>query len=151
MDWRQLLAEKRVEAQPADKQELDDLRAVIERDLRDASLPAISTDGRFGLAYDASRLLSVMVVRCLGYRLRPHGGGHRNTFLALRAARVPGVSSRAAYLERCRKKRNDASYVRVSEVSTLESDELLEIALRFQEEVESWITRHAPDLGRDAP
>ena len=37
MTWNELLAEKRVETHMTTKQELDDLRSVVERNLRDAT------------------------------------------------------------------------------------------------------------------
>ena len=48
--WNNLLAQKRVQPHTTSRQELDGLRAVIERDLRDATLPQLSDDRRFAKA-----------------------------------------------------------------------------------------------------
>jgi hypothetical protein len=45
MTWQRLLNSKRVQAHKTNKQELDDIRAVIERDLHhDAGLTGLSAD-----------------------------------------------------------------------------------------------------------
>jgi hypothetical protein len=49
------------------KQELDDLRAVIRRDLSDAAIPALSEDRRFATAYNAALQAAKMAVACAGY------------------------------------------------------------------------------------
>ena len=47
MSWKQLLAARKVHAHKTSRQELDELRAVIQRDLSDAAIPALSEDRRW--------------------------------------------------------------------------------------------------------
>jgi hypothetical protein len=54
MNWKQLLAQRKVQLHTTSKQELDGLRAVIERDLTDAALAGLSADRRFATAYNAA-------------------------------------------------------------------------------------------------
>ena len=54
MTWTQLLANNEVQRHPTSKKELDRLRAVIRRDLADASLDGASADRRFATAYNAA-------------------------------------------------------------------------------------------------
>lgn len=54
VSWQQLLAGNRVRAHTTNKQELDALRSVVERDLRDAALTDLSEDRRFATAYNAA-------------------------------------------------------------------------------------------------
>jgi hypothetical protein len=42
MTWQQLLRAKHIQTHSTSKQELDDLRAVIERDLHDAGVTGLS-------------------------------------------------------------------------------------------------------------
>jgi hypothetical protein len=42
MNWKQLLAQRKVQLHTTSKQELDGLRALIERDLTDAALAGLS-------------------------------------------------------------------------------------------------------------
>ena len=72
--------------EPATKQELDDLRGIVLRSIMDAKVRNLSADGKFSFSYNAARCLPTIVVRAAGYRIKSHGGGHYNTFLALEAA-----------------------------------------------------------------
>ena len=124
MTWKELLEQGRVERRPGKSRELKELRAVAERSLGDARLEGISIDGKFGHAYEAARALATMVIRAAGYRVRAHGGGHYNTFLALEAADPKLFARQAAYFNVCREKRNELSYEMVGVVSELEAEEL---------------------------
>ena len=42
MNWQQLVATNRAKSHKTSKQELDGLRAVVERDLKDAAMPGLS-------------------------------------------------------------------------------------------------------------
>lgn len=70
----------RVFALPPSKAELDNLRSIVARSLKDVTSAGLSADYRFVMAYDAARTLSLLVVRACGYRPRTIGG-HYNTFL----------------------------------------------------------------------
>lgn len=109
MTWKQLLKEGRVEAVPASRPEIDDMRAIVAHCLTDAALP-LFPDNKFGLVYNAARTLAAMAAHAAGYRVRPRGGGHYNTFVALRAAMGPSIYALADYLNDCRMKRNELSY-----------------------------------------
>jgi hypothetical protein len=52
--WTQLLANNEVQRHKTSNKELDKLRAVIRRDLADASLGGASADRRFATAYNAA-------------------------------------------------------------------------------------------------
>ncbi len=56
MSWKQLLAERSVLPHRASRSELDGLRGAIERNLRDATLQALSADNKFGIAYEPALL-----------------------------------------------------------------------------------------------
>ena len=68
MTWAKLLANNNVTRQPAAKKELDNLRSIVSRSLKDVTAPGLSADARFIMAYDAARTLSLMIVRSSGYR-----------------------------------------------------------------------------------
>jgi hypothetical protein len=145
MTWSELLAQKRVVGEPASAEELHSLQAVVRRSLADAALPRLSTDGRFAMAYNAARTLAAMVVRAAGYRVKPTGGGHVNTFLALATADLC-FADWADYFDLCRRKRNDLSYVGADLVSASEAAELIERVQSFKALVEVWLAQHHPGL-----
>ena len=117
MLWRKLLEQRRVVLEKAYRAEIDAQRELAARALADASIEAVSSDGRFNHAYDAARALATVVVRACGYRVKGTGGGHYNTFLALEAADPESFTEFAAYFDLCRAKRNELSYINPGVVS----------------------------------
>jgi hypothetical protein len=142
MNWKKLVADNRVTQTPASKSELDNLRSIVTRSLKDVAAPGLSVDARFIMAYDAARTLSLMVVRAAGYRPRAVGG-HYNTFLALEAAH-PAFASLSAYFDGCRLKRNNCEYDFAGGVSDTDAEGLLNAVRQFAVDVEAWIDTHHP-------
>ncbi len=62
------------------------MRAVIKRDLADASIKGLSEDRRFATAYNAALQIAKMAIACAGYRLATRPGHHRLTLDAARLA-----------------------------------------------------------------
>ena len=145
MSWTNLLANNRVTAEPPSKAELDNLRSIVTRSLKDAAATGLSDDGRFVQAYDAARTLSLIVVRASGYRPKSKGGHHANTFLALEAA-DSAFASKSAYFDGCRTKRNVSEYDFAGGVTETDADGLLEAAKEFEVKVEAWIKINHPAL-----
>jgi hypothetical protein len=63
MTWQKLLNDKRVTCVPPNKAELDSLRSIVTRSLKDVTVAGLSADARFVMAYDAARTLSLIIVR----------------------------------------------------------------------------------------
>jgi hypothetical protein len=143
--WKQLLAENRLAAEPTSRTEIKDLRAVVHRNLADAQIRKLSDEGRFGHAYDAARILANIIVRASGYRVKSEGGGHYNTFLALKTA-DPAFAKKAVYFDACRRKRNNFLYEQANVVTNTEAEELLVHATGFSVEVDAWLKKHYPHL-----
>jgi len=144
MSWTKLLASNTVTSLPATKAELDKLRSLVARSLKDIVATGLSTDMRFILAYDAARTLSLMIVRAAGYRPRTVGG-HYNTFLALEAA-DPVFATLSAYFDGCRIKRNASEYDFAGGVSDTDADGLLNAVKQFATDAEAWIKANHPTL-----
>jgi hypothetical protein len=64
----------------------------------------------------------------------------------LEAADPERFAALAAYLNLCREKRNELSYVRPGVVSRVEVGEILREVSRFRDPVESWLRERRPDL-----
>jgi hypothetical protein len=71
------LANKEAERHKTSKKELDNMRALIARDLADASLAGLSADRRFATAYNAALQAANMAIACAGYRIMSKVGHHR--------------------------------------------------------------------------
>ena len=145
MTWTDLLNKKTVQPHSTSKQEIAALRAVVERDLLDASIKALSADRRFATAYNAVLQLSQIAINCAGYRVKIGGGHHQKTFEAVRLAiATPEIEDLADYFDLCRRKRNDIDYDAAGIVSHTDADELLSKAEEFQTLVEDWIRNNHP-------
>jgi ketosteroid isomerase-like protein len=144
MTWAKLLASNNVTRQPTAKKELDNLRSIVSRSLKDVTAPGLSADARFIMAYDAARTLSLMIVRSSGYRPKA-AGGHYNTFLALETA--DGQFARlSAYFDGCRIKRNASEYDFAGGVTDTDADGLLKTVQQFAIDAEAWIKAKHPTL-----
>lgn len=77
MTWTKLLANKDAKKHTTSKKELDNMRALIARDLADASLVGLSADRRFATAYNAA-LQANMAIACAGYRIMSKVGHHHS-------------------------------------------------------------------------
>jgi hypothetical protein len=144
MSWAKLLAAKQVTALPSNKAELDNLRSIVARSLKDVDAAGLSADARFTMAYDAARTLSLLIVRAVGYRPRAVGG-HYNTFLALETA-DPAFAKLSAYFDGCRIKRNSCEYDFAGGVTDTEADGLLKTVRQFAVDAEGWIKARYPQL-----
>jgi uncharacterized protein (UPF0332 family) len=144
MTWQQLLVAKSIQPHTTGKSEIGNLRAVVDRDLKDAALTGLSTDRRFATAYNAALQLAQMVIACAGYRVTARSGHHKTSFEALELAMGPKVSELASYFDTCRRKRNIVDYDIAYTVSETEAEELLQKAGEFRELVEKWIIQNYP-------
>ena len=139
--WQDLLQAQKIKPHKTSRREIEDLRDVVERDLQDAAVEALSADRRFATAYNAVLQLAKMVIACAGYRVSGLGH-HQTTFDALELALGPSISGLAAYFDTCRRKRNQVDYDLVHAVTETEMEELIEKAEEFRGLVEAWIRKH---------
>ena len=145
MSWRQLVANNRVRRHSTSRQELDDLRAVVARDLQDASLAGLSSDRTFATAYNAALQLAKMAIACAGYRVAFGAGHHQATFEAVKLVALgPTSSNLADYFDTCRRKRNLVDYDCAHAATETEAEELIRKAEEFRGLVETWIRKHHP-------
>ncbi|OFW29042.1 MAG: hypothetical protein A3H97_04905 [Acidobacteria bacterium RIFCSPLOWO2_02_FULL_65_29] len=148
MTWTKLLASRDVQRHRTSKKELDDVRALIARDLADAGVTALSADRRFATAYNAALLTAHMLIACAGYRVTAKTGHHKVAFDAITLTLGASASKYADYFERCRRKRNVIDYTRSHVATETEAQEILEKATEFRGFVEAWIDSKFPALKR---
>lgn len=148
MTWTKLLASHDVQSHRTSKREVDDIRALIARDLADAKVAGLSVDRRFATAYNAALLAAHMAIACAGYRVTAKAGHHRISFDSSKLALGAGAAKYADYFDTCRRKRNLIDYTRSSVATETEALEIVEKATEFHEFVEAWIGRKLPALKR---
>ena len=146
MSWKKLLAENKVHAHNTSRKELDDLRAVIVRDLEDAAIRELSDDRRFATAYNAALQTAKMSIACAGFRLANTPGHHRLTFEVARLALGTTAVRSLDFFEACRRKRNVIDYDHASVATHTEAEEIVAEAQAFFELVERWIAANHAKL-----
>jgi hypothetical protein len=67
--WTNLLANKEAQKHKTSKKELDNVRALIVRDLADAGIAGLSADRRFATAYNAALQAANVAIACAGCRI----------------------------------------------------------------------------------
>ena len=140
------MASKGVQRHRTSKNELDNMRELIARDLADAAVPGLSADRRFATAYNAALQGANMAIACAGYRVTGKTGHHRITLECVRLALGSAVGNYADYFETCRRKRNKIDYTLSHVATETETKEILKKATEFYELVEAWIASRAPAL-----
>ena len=73
MTWTNLLASKEAQRHKTSKKKLDNMRALIARDLADAAIAGLSADRRFATAYNAALQAANMAIASAGYRISEQG------------------------------------------------------------------------------
>lgn len=117
----------------------------MQRDLNDASVPDLSIDRRFLIAYEGALTLATIPLYCVGYET--YGKGHHwLTFRLLPEVMGGEYSDIGQYFDQCRTKRNIGTYDRGGQISVSEVDELLSEVIKFQEDVADWLKRNHPKL-----
>lgn len=148
MSWKKLQAEGKIRAHKANKKELDELRAVIARDLKDAAIQALSDDRRFATAYNAGLQAAKMAILSAGYQPASIPGHHRVAFEAARLALGASAARHLDFFEACRRKRNVIDYDQASVATHTEVEEIVAEAKDFFELVERWIAANHRKFNR---
>lgn len=143
MTSTQLLANNDVQRHKTSKNELDKLRAVIRRDLAEASLDGASADRRFATAYNAALQAAKMATASAGYRLGGVGH-HRISFDVVKIAIGKAANPFSDYFDRCRRKRNVIDYDDAFVATESEAKEILAKTKEFVAVVEQWIAKNHP-------
>lgn len=140
-DW---LANRWLTNHETSPQEIADLRAVVERDLKDANVDRLSADWRVGISYNAALQLAIMALAAAGYRTerqRPH----ERAIQSLRF--TVGIDQRTIdTLDAVRRMRNLGNYERAGTVSESEAQEVFDLAMDLRTRVTDWLRQEHPEL-----
>lgn len=134
MNLERFLSEKKlVEYSPTGRQ-ISDLFELVERDIKDSEIAALSVDRKFISLYSAGQLLATIVLHINGYRTRGEAH-HRTTFEAVKLL-LPKEANSMEYLDRCRVLRNKSEYERSGIISKNEIVSLRNKVLSLKRTVE---------------
>lgn len=146
MIWERWLKARKIHTHTSSRQELDELRAVVWRDLADAALAGLFDDRRFTTVYNAALQTAKMAVACAGYRVAAVPGHHALSFECAGVALGKQAEKLVLFFDVCRRKRNVIDYTGTQVATATEAAELLDRARQFSAPVEAWIQSTYPHL-----
>lgn len=125
-------------------QEMADLLAVADRDLRDCAVSGLSADWRLNIAYNAALQAATAALAACGYRAVREAHHFRVIQSLVYTIGLEGKT--VTQFDAFRKKRNVGGYERAGMVSDHEANEMLSLAKKIRERVESWFQEKYPEL-----
>ena len=121
-------------------QEIQDLLKIVDRDLLDAKSNA-SADWRFGIAYNAALKCCTIMLHTSGHRAQA-AQAHQRTLEALPVILGEAWKNDAAYLNKCRNKRNTVEYDMVGVATDNDVKELIEFTVKLKKAVTEWLQKN---------
>jgi hypothetical protein len=137
-----------LKAEPTSRDEIKNLLTIIDRDMKDATVEAISDDRRFEAAFSAARTVANVALRASGYRTSTQAVHHIKTIESLELT-IKGNSKLIQRLKTLSKKRNATSYDSAGNVSKQELELAIKTAAELQREVLAWLEKNHPALTKD--
>jgi hypothetical protein len=145
MSLRDWLANRWLVEHETNAEEIENLLALADRDLRDAQSAELSVDWRFNIAYNAALQLAGTALAASGYRVVKSGPHHHRTIQSL-AHTIGADDNTVRLLDRFRAKRNVAEYDAVDTISNQEATEMLALAQSLRQRVLDWLHGNHPTL-----
>lgn len=133
----------------ANAHETQNLLAIAEREIADASIEQISDDGRFTHAYSAVRALCEVALFASGYSIPKGQRQHERLIASLKFTLGESWSEDVDYFDRCRRLRHKSLYDGTGMASPADARELLQSARKLLTAVRSWLIEHHPRLLND--
>jgi hypothetical protein len=120
--------------------------SIVDRELSDATIAAVSTDGRFGHAYNAALTLCRIALRASGFRVGKGKGAHHYEINSLIYTLGNEHKTKMLFLSQCSKLRGQEFYDRAGVVDPRAVEDLVETAKQLRTDVLSWLKGNHPDL-----
>ncbi len=125
-------------------EEIRDLFAVADRDLKDSSVPGLSADTQLAVAYNAALQVAAAALAAAGFRAA-RDRKHHWTMQSL-AHTIGADQKLVGRLDAFRRKRNIGDYERVGATSTQEAEEMRRMARELSARVRKWLQDSHPEL-----
>ncbi len=125
-------------------QEIGDLLAVVDRDMRDCAVPGLSPDWRLNIAYNAALQAGTVALAACGYRASREA--HHYWGIESLVFTIGAESSLVRRFDQFQKKRNIGEYDRAGTISDHEADEMVALAQDIRDRVKSRLRSNHPNL-----
>jgi hypothetical protein len=128
------------------QQEIQELLALVDRDLHESETGTHSPEWKLSIAYNAVIQAAKAALAATGYRIpRSNRSHHYHTIQSLRHT-VGADSSLTLKVEAVQKKRNVSEYERAGAVSDREAQDALDLAKTVCKRVRDWLQTEHPEL-----
>ncbi len=136
-DWAKLHRDDLV-AEPPDSNLIAELRAVADREIRDAETVE-SDDGRLGHAHTACLAIAAAALAASGYRVRHGSLAHHWRLIESLEYTLGLAPAEVKELQDYRKKRSLSVYERAGIVTSTEAEAALGAARRLRDRLSGWL------------
>jgi hypothetical protein len=126
--------------------EIQQLLAVVDRELSDAAVTGLSLDNKFAHACTAALQLCVVALHASGYDVAKGKGHHHYAINSLEHTLGKEQAENTVYLSQCAKQRSQGVYERAGVVGKEDAEDLLEAARQLRSEVLNWLRANFPKL-----
>jgi len=134
-----------LKAEPTSRDEIKSLMTIVDRDLKDANVAAVSQDRRFEAAFNAALTCANIALRASGYRTSTQAGHHIRTIeLSLKAD-----TRLIQKMKTLSKKRNATSYDSAGNVSKQELELAMRTGTEVRRQIVAWLEQTHPELLKD--
>ncbi len=127
-----------------DRDEIQYLLEIVDRDLNTCRSPELDPDWRFAMAYNAALQVANAALESSGFRVKPPGGHH--TAIRTLVLTLGTDKSIVNRFDKLRKKRNLGLYDRPGLISDREIEEMITIAGLLRTALLKWLSDSHPDL-----
>jgi HEPN domain-containing protein len=125
-------------------QEITGLLEVADRDLKDCRSPGLSSDWQLNIAYNAALQAATAALAAVGYRASREA--HHYRVIQSIAYTIGAEPNLVNQFDQFRKKRNISGYELSGAISQQEANEMISLAKRIREDVETWLRKNHPKL-----
>jgi hypothetical protein len=126
------------------RQEIQDLRRGAAQDIADSKVSGLSAGGCFNFAYNAALKMATAALAASGYRASRDQ--HHFRVINSLVFTVEADGGLVDLLNRFRKKRNVSMYERPGTISERDADEMVDLAVKLRDLIESWLQKNHPEL-----
>jgi hypothetical protein len=126
------------------RDEIARLLAIADRDIQQCQIPGLGPEWRFDIAYNAVLQLGTAALAASGYQAERQNKHMRTIECLAFTAAVDETT--VSFLDRCRRKRHAAVYDQIGMISDHEADEMIDMAIRLRQLIESWLREKHPEL-----
>lgn len=140
-DW---LNNRWLEKHQTTPQEINDLLAVADRDLKDCQISELSPDWKMNIAYNAALQIATIALAASGYRAARES--HHYRIIQSLAYTINADPELITLFDQFRKKRNISGYDCAGMISNQETNEMRNLAIHLREALIKWLHENHSDL-----